>query len=353
MALKKECPICHGRFSRKNRNCPRCKKPFPQNPVWWVEWKEAGKKKCKRIGPDRKVAELFELEIRRKKALWKAGLQKETITLRDFWPRYYIWAKQHNRSPETKLCRWKVHLEPFFGDIPMGEISKRLVEDYKLKRLQEGASNSTINKEIRLLHHILEMATEWEYLDRNPITRIRGLPEERKGKGRALSPQEFQKLLRYLSPTYVDLACFLAYTGARLGDALSLRWRDIDFEKGLIVIAGEKIGESYLVPMSESLKIMLCNRKNGAQPEDRVFQHSDSNFRRALQKAARQAGIGHLRIHDLRHTFITWLASNGIAPQIVAALAGHKDMKTTERYIHLSLDDMKKAISVLSTLLEN
>jgi integrase len=160
-----------------------------------------------------------------------------------------------------------------------------------------------------------------------------------------LTPEQAEKLKQHISNNYRDLLEFLLYTGLRVGEALKLTWKDVDFEANIIILRQDKTktGRNYVIPLNSKVKEILLARKKKTK-DKRVFPHSKSNFTRAFKQALKRAGLPQeIRIHDLRHTFASWLSMSGIALQQIAALLGHRQLSTTMRYAHLNLATLKKA----------
>ncbi len=346
MALLKECPACRYRNSARRRKCLKCGHVLGPDVVYWVDVWVLGKRVRERIGPSYTAAKTRELALKLEKT--KAKVEGKSVLssitrLEDLWPRYYLWARSHNRSPKTKKFRWVNHLKPAFGNKIISEISPRLVEEYKSKRLSENAKPSTINKELTLLKHILNKAVEWGYLEENPIRNVKMLPEN-SDVWKYLTKEEFALLEQYISENYRDLLVFLVYTGLRLGDALKLRWEDVDLEADVLYIRGSKSGKSFGLPIHPRAKAVLLERKGESNGSGRVFPHSPCKFRQAFKKALKEAGLPDIRIHDLRHTFASWLALEGVPIQQIQQLLGHSSIQMTLRYSHLNPAILREAV---------
>jgi integrase len=191
---------------------------------------------------------------------------------------------------------------------------------------------------------MLNFAVEQGYIKQNKLLgKIKKL-KENESRWTYLKPHEVEKLKKYLSKTYHDIFDFLIYTGLRLGEALSLKKKDIDLENGIIWIKENKTGYTHTIPINSKVREVLRKRIKNLSDNDRVFQHSDSEFRRNFKKALKTAGLDtKIRIHDLRHTFASWLAMSGTDIQQIAALLGHKQITTTLRYAHLNIRTMAEA----------
>lgn len=356
MPLRKECPRCRYRNADRRRRCARCGATLvPGGVVYWVDVQIRGKRIRKRIGPSREEAERYELELKRLRFVEQTEepSQNESappLRVSELWLRYWPWCQAHNRSPETKLYRWKT-LEPFFGDLILTEVTPALVERYRRRRLKSGVRPATVNKEVGLLRHMLNMAVRWGYLGENPIEKIESLPEENDDVWQYLTKEEFERVYEAINPTYRDLLVFLVYTGLRVGEALRLRWRDVDLRKGVLLLRGTRTKgrKTFGIPLHRlALEVLLRRREalNGNyRREGRIFRHSEDWFRRAFKKALEAAGLPEsFRVHDLRHTFASWLAMAGVPVQEIQMLLGHRQITTTMRYAHLNPEILRGAL---------
>jgi len=215
---------------------------------------------------------------------------------------------------------------------------------------KKGYSNECINRAVAMLRHMMTMAVKWGYLREHPLKGKIEMLREPKDKWTFLTREEFERLFENLSETYHDLCYFLVMTGARLGEALSLKWENIIWKAEIAYLPDSKANRERVLVLSDSVLEMLEKRLKRFNPDktDRVFPHSDSEFRRAFKRALEKAGLPRtIRIHDLRHTFASWLAMKGVPLQQIKDLLGHSQISTTLRYSHLCPDTLRKAVSIL------
>lgn len=135
----------------------------------------------------------------------------------------------------------------------------------------------------------------------------------------------------------------------RLGEILSIRWRDVDFERKRIVLHDTKNGSSRQVPLAgaatEELKKMLAAKKaskvQAIKPigDELVFHgrgDGSLNIRCAWDAAVKTAKLGNYRFHDNRHTAASYLAMNGATLLELSQILGHKTLSMVKRYAHLT-----------------
>ncbi len=198
---------------------------------------------------------------------------------------------------------------------------------------------------------MLKRAVAWEYLSANPAAGIRALKEP-SGRTRFLSLEEIDRLLaacdraqlrHYLRP-FVVVAL---NSGMRRNEILSLTRRTIDWSNRLITLEATKNGEVRHVYLNdagfEALR-SLPARLDG----DQLFPFGPNQISMALRRALKAAGIEDCRLHDLRHTFASYQAMNGIQGRGLQALLGHKDNRMTMRYSHLSDAYLRAAVNAVN-----
>jgi len=152
-------------------------------------------------------------------------------------------------------------------------------------------------------------------------------------------------MLKYIIP-------MLILTGARKREVLTARWEDFDLEKSIWRIPMSKSGKPRYVPLSESTKKILSAvpRLDGT---NFVFPNPETlepyvSFYYAWDTARRAAGLSDVRVHDLRHSFASFLVNAGRSLYEVQRILGHAQISTTQRYAHLSQESLLSAANAVS-----
>ena len=202
-----------------------------------------------------------------------------------------------------------------------------------------------LNAEITTLHHFFNFCIKKGFLEKNPASGVKKLNELSRLK--TLSDEDINKLIAGATNKLTrDLITFLIYTGCRKGEALNLKWDDVDLKNDVIAIKGTKTKYDRYMPVSKPLKELLKTIK---KKDDclYVFNRSGarlSDFKKSFHTACRNAGLKDLRIHDLRHVFASKMVMNGTSLYITGELLGHRTTQMTKRYSHLVPDTLKKAV---------
>ncbi len=262
-------------------------------------------------------------------------------------------------SPASKKLRiyMSKHFLPVFQDMDINNIYQVDIEKYQLKRKLEimtmskniGKRESDIsfrlvNIEIATLYNFFNFCIKRVIIDKNPCAGIKKLNELSRLK--TLSDDDINKLIAGATNKLTkDLITFLIYTGCRKGEALNLKWDDVDLKNDIIAIKGTKTKYDRYIPISKPLKELL----NGIERNQGLYvfnRNGDKlgNFRKSFMTACKNAGLKDLRIHDLRHVFASKMVMNGTSLYITGELLGHRTAQMTKRYSHLVPDTLKKAV---------
>lgn len=210
------------------------------------------------------------------------------------------------------------------------------------------------NRELSFLRHVYSMAITWGKATENPVKQVK-FAREQNARMRILTDEEERSLLAQCGPQLRPLVITALHTGFRASELLSLTWEDVDLRRRAVAVraAYAKNGESRSVPMNEVLTATLKEVKINSPASVYVFCSRKNtpyrSFRSAFERAVRQAELTDLTFHDLRHTFASRLIMAGVDLPTVQDLMGHKDIKMTLRYTHLSSDHKQRAVSALES----
>jgi integrase len=213
-------------------------------------------------------------------------------------------------------------------------------------RLARHRSPATVNRYLASLSAVLSAAMlDWEWLEASPMARVRALPEPR-GRVRYLTAAERPMLLEAVQAShepYLAVVVWLAIaTGARKGELLGLRWRDVDWTRQQLVFHETKNKERRTVPVRGEAWTRLVDWAGGVARigPDWVFPRPAGtkplDIRYAWEQARAKAELEDFRFHDLRHSTASYLAMSGASMVEIAEVLGHKTLQMVRRYAHLS-----------------
>jgi integrase len=247
------------------------------------------------------------------------------------------------------IDRLKVLL-PYWSETPIGRIHKAMATDYRKRRhAAKAVTDTTINRDLEALRHILFWAVDEGLLTANPLSRMRLIPERRKPCS-VLGLDEEQQLLAASAPHLRIIIITAIDTGMRRGELLNQRWEHIDFNRNLLFVSQSKTagGEGREIPFTNRIyELLLAERKE----EGLLFTFKGKPIRvikTAWKAAVRRAGIRYRRFHDLRHTFNTRLMEAGVMQEVRKALMGHSSGEDVNSiYTHVELPAKREAIRKL------
>lgn len=256
-----------------------------------------------------------------------------------------------DRSPATIECYQQKggHVVRLLGELSLRSLSVDHVTAYCTKRLDEGAARESVRKELVVLRSTLNLARDRGVLSQDPAALIPRFRAKYKPRRRWLSSDELSGLLRHLSPERQRWVIVGVLTGGRLSEIESLTWGALDFEQGLIHLAGTKTDRSdRFVPMDHGLAELLRPMRGPAT--EAVAGHW-KNVRRDLHKACAKARIEPVSPNDLRRTFASWLKQAGRDSMAVGRLLGHTSSRMVELvYGHLDQKTLRDAIDSLPSI---
>ena len=266
----------------------------------------------------------------------------------------------------TRLAFWRERL----GDVPILEIDADRVDAEMVFLAERGAlkyvrgkgvvkanrplSPATMNRHLVALGTVLNYARRKRLLPRGHVSAIAGVEKSRESEGRLLYLTEGQveKVIRCAAlarwrklPALVRMAFT---TGLRLGALAELRWRDVDLDTGRALVQRTKNGRPHVAHLTPATMQALRAMPGHRLPEGLVFSGHDEQrphcFRRAWEVACRDAGVGPLPFHALRHSCASHLAGRGASSVLLADTLGHRSLRMVSRYAHLSIDARARAI---------
>ena len=324
---------------------------------YYIDYRFQGRRIRERIGPSKTLAQTVlrkrQVEIAEGRFLNKP---KNSNTGLGEMIRLYMenYAKPSKRSCKDDARILKGFLR-YFGNIGLSSITSLRIESYRADR-KGAVKDSTINREVTVLKGFFSKAVSWGKSAENPVKKVK-LFKENNTRTRFLEKGEVELLLESCSDWLRPIVITALNTGMRKGEILKLAWDDVDLENRLLRVRDSKSREARAIDMSLPLVATLkALPKNADSPY--VFPDKKGNraglfgsIRGQFSRAVKSAGLKDFRFHDLRHTFASHLAMQGVDLFTIGAFLGHKSgYRMTQRYAHLSPRHRQKAIQALDGL---
>jgi integrase len=249
-----------------------------------------------------------------------------------------------------------VDIVPALGRMKVAGVTHADVDAFH-RRISERAPTHA-NRVLACLSKMFSLAVRWGWRSDNPCKGVERNQEHK--RHRYLPAEELERLTKALAKLRDQGAAnavrLLLLTGARRGELLASRWTDFDLEAGVWVKPGATTKQRTLhrVPLSAAACQLLTEMRRAADseylfPARRTPHRLDiDDAWNALRKAA---DIPDVRLHDLRHTYASVLASSGLSLPIIGSLLGHTTAQTTLRYAHLFDDPLRQATERASAII--
>jgi integrase len=285
-------------------------------------------------------------------------------------------------TARTDAGRRDVHLTPRWGAVPLGGINRQDVRSWAAQ-LQRSVSPATVRRIVSLFSASLAAAVDAELLQVNPAVGLKLRPEA-PAQERYLTRIEYSAIRDQLGTRHEQLvADLLVLTGLRFGEAAGLHWHRVDLERARAQVIetfdetsstirpcpkGRRARDVPLAPgLVDALRGLQQHTAGRAGACGAVHEQGrcrsglvlttdagaplrNSNWSLGWRRAVEAAGLGQVRIHDLRHTYASWLLQDGVPLAEVGQLLGHVSAATTQRYAWLAKEPSEAVIQALSRL---
>lgn len=275
------------------------------------------------------------------------------------------------------------YIDPKLGDTKLSQLTPLQIQSFYNDMTAKGLSPRTVRYTHSVLRNALDQAVKWKMLHQNPAQYV-DLPRQKKTEMKALSPEQAQRFLEEaVDSRWYAFFSLLLTTGMRPGEALGLKWDDVDYKQGRVSIKramtrGGQLEEPKTaksrrsIPIPKSVVQDLRNHKK-TQAEERLqvkdyndqglifasenggSPHYSNLVNRHFKPLLKKAGLPEtIRLYDLRHTCATLLLSAGENPKIVSERLGHANITLTlDTYSHVLPDMQKAATNKLEEMLFN
>ena len=325
--------------------------------TWWMSYTVPGiGQKCESTGTANKVRAQQRLDIRLAaihEGRFSGLLKSHPPTLKTYLAEYL--ESRTDLHPNTRI-RYGVSirsLQSFFASTKLPDVTDGRIQDYTAARLRGSTGPTGINRDLSLLRLVLKQARRDRYIAQNPLDSSDFYLNEKAARiqARPFTLDEEQRLLAVATGYLHPLLMLLLDTGLRPNaEALTLKWKDIDFESGMIGVVSSKTRAGLRsVPMTARLRSELQRwKKLTGRSSDFVFFHPRNPANHLLHipktwaTALKDAKIAKRRLYDCRSTFCSRMYAAGVQPVVIESLMGHTS-GLVHRYAKLDDDARRSA----------
>lgn len=340
------------------------RKTSPDHPTWYVRYKDhAGKTRYVRLGhfPDLSLADARAraMDIQAQIRLGadpraEDDARKAVPTLTEFMETmYFPHVRTRKRTAAKDEEYYRLRLKAAYGHKRLNQIRRRDLQLFHSGLRDEGLAPATCNHYLKLLKRAFNLAIQWEVLDgKNPAVGIQQYRELNLVEN-YMDDEQLQRLLTVLQTDKNRGVCgivlFLLSTGARLNEALQAQWKFIDIDRCVwrIPATNSKSGKVRAVPLNDAALDVLSRQVTEDEFEHVFINRQTGKPYTTIQKVwdrlRKAADLEHVRIHDLRHQYASFLVNSGRTLYEVQQILGHSTSKVTQRYSHLTTATLQKA----------
>jgi integrase len=332
---------------------------------------ERGRERQYKIGP----ADAITLEQARKKArtilaqaLLGADPQEKRKELRAIptlaalvRDRYLPHVKSYKRSWCTDETVLRIHILPRLGVVPVDEINGTMIAELLQQMRDKGYATGTTNRVLILLRYIFNLARKWKVpgVRENPTFGLSTAPDVQ--RERFLTPEETQRLIASINVDENRVAAqailLLLLTGARRNEITHAKWDYIDWEKRSLLVPISKTGRPRTIALNgQALALLRAITPLPGNPyifPSSVTGRPSASLHFPWVRIRERAMLDDVRLHDLRHSYASFLVNNGVSLYVVQGLLGHTQPRTTQRYAHLAQDTLLEAAEVVGRVVND
>lgn len=273
--------------------------------------------------------------------------------------RYLPHVKSYKRSWCTDETVLRLHVLPVLGsqyvDLVRAEPIAALVERMR----QQDYATGTTNRVVIVLRHLFNLARKWRVpgVTENPTAGINLAPDV--SRERYLSLPEAQRLISSIERDENEVASkaimLLLLTGGRRNEITYARWEYVDWDRKTLLVPLSKSGKPRSIALNgAAVELLRSIQRDSASPyifPSPVTGKPSPSLHFPWERIRTRAGLPDLRLHDLRHSFASFLVNKGVSLYVVQGLLGHAHTRYTQRYAHLTPDTLREAAEAVGDVI--
>jgi integrase len=273
--------------------------------------------------------------------------------------RYLPHAKASKRSWQTDETILRIHILPSLGSLSIDMITSGHVAGLVNNMRAKGYAAGTINRALTLLRYVFNLVRKWDVPGAgvNPTAGITTTPAVQ--RQRFLTREETQRLVAAIKAdknrVAADAIMLLLLTGARRSEITQAKWEYVDWERRTLLVPISKSSRPRRIALNAAAIALLQSLPRTAT-DDYIFPspfsgHAFASLFYPWDRIRRRAGLVEVRLHDLRHSFASFLVNQGVSLYVVQGLLGHTQPRMTQRYAHLAQETLLDAAEVVSSVI--
>ena len=276
-------------------------------------------------------------------------LRQESQLFKDLAP---LFIKHHISTLSSKATYLAMFekIEAYFGDYRLKDVTPLLVQSFYYEKAEK-TSYSNADRYFGIISKFFNCLIDWDkYSGPNPCRKVKKQHDEEPFEPHPINEQEIQILLPYISSEARPCVAIGFYTGLRRQELLGLRWENIDFTRKTVFIPKTKTSLARTLGLTADIEQIL--QRLNPQKSGLVFRTvTEDKLKYQLNRASKKSGIGHVRPHDMRHSFAVNFLNRGGNLEHLQRLLGHQKITTTQLYLRFKKGEIASKMMVMDGMI--
>jgi integrase len=283
---------------------------------------------------------------------------RATPTLKEFVrDRYLPYVKGYKRSWCTDETVLRLHILPVLGAEPVDQVKNETISELLQTMREKGYASGTTNRVLILVRYIYNLGRKWRIagMKENPALGLSTAPDVQ--RDRFLTAEETQRLIASIesdeNQTAAQAIMLLLLTGGRRNEITQAKWEYVNWERRTLLVPLSKSGKPRAIALNAPALSLLRAIPRTDNPyifPSPVNGKPSASLFFPWDRIRKRAGLKDVRLHDLRHSYASFLVNQGISLYVVQGLLGHAHSRTTQRYAHLAHETLLDAAERMTSV---